>query len=155
MSARLLDYAYAATGALWLAVRRDGLRRNEWGWTVFPEGCETLPEVVSLTLAVCRNVCEPPEAADPVQLLLRLPDEDTKHAAIQYEPHVDKTPEGELYRHVYGCCLTDAPSGTAIVNGNILGFRAGAVYGWPGYVEHRGVPNFGYIPRITAYWRFR
>jgi hypothetical protein len=153
----MAEVAADAAREIWLRVRAEGLGKGPWGYTQLPAGCESLPAVQRLTRRVCHVFGRPAGTAEPVQLLLRLPDEDTDWAAVQYEPHVDRTPEGGLYERVVGCCLTDAPGGTAVLPGRAgtVGFHAGEVFTWAGDVLHHGLLNRGRALRLTAYWRFR
>lgn len=143
----------AARRAIWLEVRSFGLHQGDWGFDQLPKHCALLPEVRELQDAVCRAVGERERPA--TQLLLRLPDRDDPWSRVQYEPHVDRTPEGGLYRRVVGVSLTPAPGGTARVGDAILGRVEGWVYDWAGDAEHCGILNFTSSPRLTAYWRFK
>lgn len=142
----------AARRALWLQVRQLGLRHGQWGYDQLPLNCPWLPEVLALRDAVCEELGE--KERPDTQLLLRLPDVDDDWSRVQYEPHVDKTPQGGLYRRVAGVSLTDAPGGTARAGEETLGYFAGQVYGWAGDVEHCGILNLTDSPRLTAYWRW-
>lgn len=143
-----------AARAIWLFVRENGLEKDEWGFSKLPDKASNLPEILALRSKICSYVGEDRYSASKTQLLLRLPDFDNQKSRIQYEPHVDKTPRGYLYRRVVGCCLTTAPYGTVIVEGKTLGFRKGEIFGWAGDVIHQGVLNLDDAPRLTAYWRF-
>lgn len=150
----LSAYARDAARAIWLVVRAEGLTSGHWGYDQLPAACANLPQVEALTVIVSAIVGEDPAEAEPVQLLLRLPDPQTDHARIQYEPHIDRTPSGDLYRRVMGCCLSDAPGGTVDVRGETIGYRQGEVFGWAGEVTHCGRLNVTDTPRLTAYWRW-
>lgn len=152
----VIHAARDAARAVWLQVRRDGLGRGEWGFDQLPPACVDLEAVSTLrALVVRRHGPRRHAGVDPTQLLLRLPDEQNEHAAVQYTPHVDRTPDGDQYAHVVGVTLTPAPDGTAVAAGLRLGFHIGEVFGWSGDVEHHGLINHGHAPRLTAYWRFR
>lgn len=138
--------AQAAAGAVWRAIRTDGLREGRWGWTELPPGLARLPDVIALServaLLVGRETVEP-------QLLLRLPEEASALNLEQYEAHIDQ-PEPQV---VIGVPLGSAGN-VVQIEGEQVALAQGDMVWWPGDAVHAGTPNLGQEPRLLAYWRW-
>ncbi len=142
--------ATAAIRAVWLQVRRVGLEEESWGWTRVPDA-GFLPEMLALGERV-KFVFGDGEW-EPPHVLLRWSDStDDPRSEVQYEPHVDRTPDGGLYYLVVGVALTDAQRAIE-VDGDVLALRLGDAVAWSGDTIHRGILNTTHEPRVAVYFR--
>jgi len=154
--------AGAAAREVWRHVRREGLARDGWGHSVIPaplsdRAASALGVVRDAALRALPSGLEGPEPEEP-QVLLRLPDLDEPWSAVQYQPHVDRTPGGDVYRLVIGVCLSEAVGGTVRLRDDggwseAVASAPGDVVWWRGGLEHQGRSNCSSTPRMTVYWR--